>query len=85
MAKDIKTIEKMLSDTGSADLLGKVQAALGTKSKDETLALIRKDPEARRIASKIIGAGSPAGIKAALDPSALKGVPAGQRKARVEF
>jgi len=84
MAKKID-FEAQLGE-GSEQLLKSLQSALGTKNKEETLALIRKDPAARKIAEKIIGAGSPAAIKAALNPAAA-GATAGrsERKAKVEF
>jgi len=78
--------EKQLGGS-SVETLAKLQAALGTKSKQETLALIRKDPEARKIAEKIIGAGSPAGMKSILNPAAAGAATdkRTERKAKVEF
>ncbi len=85
MAKQIN-FEEQLGD-GSAKLLSQLEAALGVKGKTAILKLLKSDPEARRLAEKIIGAGSPAGIKAALNPAAAD-IGAGARspkKAQVEF
>ena len=71
---------------GSAGLLSQLESALGVKGKAAVLQLIKKDPEARRLAEKIIGAGSPAAVKTALDPAAAQAsAPASNRKAEVKF
>ncbi len=70
---------------GSVELLAQLESALGTKGREATLALIKKDPAARRLAEKIIGAGSPAAVKAALDPAAAASSPVTKKKAGMEF
>ncbi len=71
---------------GSVEILGQLESALGVKGKAAVLQLIKTDPEARRLATKIIGVGSPAGIKAALGPAADQtSTPSSNRKAKVEF
>lgn len=73
-------------ELGSSEILGQLEAALGAKGKEAVLQLIKSDPEARKIAEKIIGAGSPAAIKAALDPAAaVSSAPSSTKKAKVEF
>lgn len=62
-------LEKQIQEAPD-DLIGQVQAALGTTNKEETVSLIRKDPEARRIVARIIGTASPLGAEASLMPSA---------------
>ncbi len=70
---------------GSTELLSQLEAALGAKGKAAVLQLIKSDPEARRLAEKIIGAGSPAAIKNALDPAAAAVRNPATKKAKVEF
>ena len=82
MAKKVD-FEKQLTE-GSA-VLGLLESALGVKGKSATLALIKSDPEARRIAEKIVGTGSPADLKAALDPAAAASGAASSKPAKVEF
>ena len=75
--------EKQLGE-GSAELLGQLSAALGVKGKAAILKLIATEPAARRLAEKIIGVGSPAGIKTALQPSEITAA-VSSKKAKVEF
>ncbi len=71
---------------GSAKLLAQLESALGAKGRSAILELIKKDPAARRLAEKIIGAGSPAAVKEALDPAAAAASsPATKKKAGMEF
>ncbi len=72
---------------GSAKLLAQLESALGAKGRSAILELIKSDPAARRLAEKIIGAGSPSAIKEALNPKAAQSssTPASTKKARVEF
>ncbi len=84
MAKQID-FAKQLGE-GSAELLGQLESALGVKGKAAVLKLIGSDPEARRLATKIIGSGSPGVVKAALNPAAAQtSTPSSNRKAKVEF
>ncbi len=74
------------AELGSAGILSQLESALGVKGKAAILQLIKTDPEARRLATKIIGSGSPAAVKNALDPAAAPGAtPASLKKAKVEF
>ncbi len=83
MAKQID-FAKQLGE-GSAELLGQLESALGVKGKAAVLKLIGSDSEARRLATKIIGAASPAAVKAALDPAAAAVRNPATKKAKVEF
>ncbi len=85
MAKDdLGMLEKQLNE--APKLLKQLQAALGTKSKEETIALIREDLAARRIAQKIIRTVSSTGPEPTMNPPAptQAGGRRGQ-KAKVEF
>ncbi len=83
MAKKLDFEAQLNADTG--ELLGQLEAALGARGKSAILRLIKTDPEARRLATKIIGSGSPAVVKAALDPAAVVSSPATKKKAGIEF
>ena len=70
---------------GSTELLSQLESALGVKGKVAVLKLIGSDPAARRLATKLIGAGSQAAVKAALDPAAAAVSNPATKKAKVEF
>jgi len=70
-------------------LLAKLRAALGAKNRDEILTLIRQDPEARRLALKLLRTDTPTepNVNALVGEQAggMLRRPAGAKSGKVEF
>lgn len=66
---ELAMLEKQLNEAPK-ELVDQLEAALGAKGKPAILELIKKDLEARRLVSKIIGTASPLGVEASLNMSA---------------
>jgi len=69
----------------SQEAFERLRVALGAGTRDEVVALIRTDPEARRLAQKILGVSSPAGLKGTLNPPAPDQQPRGPSRPKIEF